>query len=177
MGSVKLHMSENLRIKWPNQCAVCNNPPADSSKTSITNTIKFRYYVVAMSFTHQTYTLLYPVCKKHKRLCNLLDQPARSSLLNNTFAFFIAATIFWLILDFIITYTVGFIGLKNISEDAILKWSGYLAFGLVIGFIIYGIYIKPVKVISLSENSMKINIKNDKYLNEFNALNMNNIIR
>lgn len=177
MGSVKLSMSDKLRIKWPNHCAVCDNPPTDSATTSITNTTKFRYYVVAMSFTHQTYSLSYPVCKKHKILCKLLDQPAKSSLLGNTFAFFIVAFILWLILNLFITYTFGFIGIKNLTEDAILKWSGYSAFGLAICFIIYGAYIKPVKVINLSEDSMELNIKNDKYLNEFNALNMENIIK
>ena len=177
MGSVKLCISENLRIKWPNQCAVCNNPSTDWATTSITNSTKFRYYVVAMSFTHQTHSLSYPVCKKHKRLCKLLDQPAKSSLLNNTLAFFFIVFIMWLILAFLFSSALNLIGLEQRTRDSIEYWSGMSAFGLVLFLMIYAMLYKPVKILNLNEQSMEIKIKNDKYFNYFKALNIEHTIK
>ena len=177
MGSVKLMMSENLRIKWPDQCAACNNPSTDSATTSITNTTKFRYYVVAMSFTHQTYSFSYPVCKKHKRLCNLLDQSAKSSLLNNTLVFFFGVLILWLILNFLFSSTLKIIGLEIIDQNSIDYWSFMSSLVVATLLIIYSFFLKPVRISNLSEDSMEISIKNDKYLNYFKALNNEHTIK
>jgi len=43
--------------------------------------------------------------------------------------------------------------------------------------IIYSFFLKPVRISNLSEDSMEISIKNDKYLNYFKALNNEHTIK
>jgi hypothetical protein len=178
MGSVKLGFCENFSIKWPNLCAVCNSQSTDWAKSSITNTIKIRYYVVALSFTHRIYTLSYPVCKKHKFICNLVDQPARGSLLQNVIALIFIPAIVWIILALPTAILLGDVFNVRIQyREVITNLLGIPVLVATILFVIYALFFKPVKISHLAEDSMKIKIKNDRFLNEFKALNMDNIIK
>ena len=174
MGSVALGLYQD--IKWPNYCAVCDEQPTDWAKTSITETTKIGYYVVALSISHQTYTLAYPVCKKHKALCNFLNLPAQSSIINIVFGSIFATLALWGILALLFYMIFALIGLGTTTKDLIGPWAFVLAIGLVVFYYIYAVFYQPVKILFISEHSIKISIKNEKYFNDFKLANISNVL-
>ena len=171
MGSVLLGL--NQQIKWPNYCVLCNKEATDWSAASKTNLKNFQYYVVAVGYTTQTYNLTFPVCTKHKRLCDLLYKPFQFiSLLVSL----VLGLILWAIFFALFHLTFRLLGLETIAKDLIDTLSSLLAVELVLFYYFYAIFLHPVQISNWSENSIKISIRNKKYFNDFKLLNMANII-
>jgi hypothetical protein len=116
MNSVKFKLERGVKIQWPNYCAMCGGKATHAASTSFTATKNIGYYVVAITFKHQTYSIPYPVCRKHKIICNLLDHPARKSLLNIVLFIFIMSFILWGLFYLLFLSIFDLVGLKNISQ-------------------------------------------------------------
>jgi hypothetical protein len=83
----------------------------------------------------------------------------------------------WLILNFLFSSTLKIIGLEIIDQNSIDYWSFMSSLVVATLLIIYSFFLKPVRISNLSEDSMEISIKNDKYLNYFKALNNEHTIK
>ncbi|OGP66494.1 MAG: hypothetical protein A2W27_04565 [Deltaproteobacteria bacterium RBG_16_44_11] len=170
MGSVLLGL--NQQIKWPNYCVLCNKETTDWSAASKTNLSNFQYYVVVVQYTTQTYSLTFPVCTKHKRLCDLLYKPFDFiSLLGSL----VIGLILWAIFFALFHLIFRLLGLETVAKDLIDTLPIVLAVGLVLFYYVYAIFLHPVQISNWSENSIKISIRNKKYFNDFKLLNMDNI--
>jgi hypothetical protein len=169
MSSVVLGLSQE--IKWPNYCVVCNKAATDWSVASSTSLKDFRYYVVALSWNRQSYKFSYPVCAKHKKICDFIDQPLQ---FNSILASIIVGFFLWAI--FILFFFLLFrsLGLENIA-NVIMPLSSALAIGLVSAYYIYAIYCPAVVIQPLTEYTIKIFIRNEEYFYNFKLLNIDNV--
>jgi len=166
MGSVLLGL--NQQIKWPNYCVLCNKEATDWSAASKTNLTNFKYYVVAVKYTTQTYNLTFPVCTKHKRLCDLLYKPFDFISLSGSLVF---GLILWAIFFALFHLIFRLFGLETIAKDLIDILPVVLAVGFVLFYYVYAIFLHPVQIAYWSENSITISIRNKKYFNDFKLLN------
>lgn len=176
MNTVKIKLERGEKIQWPNICAMCGNEATHTSSTSFTTTKDIGYYIVVITFKHETYSISYPVCRKHKLICNILDHPARESLMNNTLFVIIMTAILLGLSYFLPLIIFDSLGLKYISkiyDEYCWGWVGLISFVLVILYVT-GIF-KPVKI-SIEDDSMIISIKNNNYFNKFKILNRDKIL-
>jgi hypothetical protein len=177
MNSVKFKLERGVKIQWPSYCAMCGSKATHEASTSFTATKNIGYYVVVITFKHQTYSISYPVCRKHKIICNLLDHPARESLLNITLFIFITSLILWGLFYLLFLSIFDLVGLNNISriyQEYGWQWTGLIALVLVMLYV-SGIF-KPVRISNIEEDSMIISIKNNKFFNDFKILNSDKVM-
>jgi hypothetical protein len=172
MGMVVLGL--NQEIKWPNYCVLCNKEAKDWSMASSTNLSNFRYYVVVVKYTTQTYNLTFPVCAKHKKICDLLYKPfAAVSLLGSLVIGFILWVIFFALFHLIFRL----LGLETIAKYLVDTLPIILAVGLVLFYYVYATFLHPVQILYWSEYSIKIRIRSKKYFNDFKLVNIDNVLQ
>ena len=177
MNSAKIKLDHGEGIQWPNKCAMCGEVATHSASSSFTTLKNVGFYVVLVTLKHQTYSMLYPVCRKHRFLCNILDHPARESFVS--LSFFVAITTA-LLLGFssiLLTFAFDYFGLTFMSK--IYEENGWKILGAAyfVASILYvsGIF-KPVTISNVKDDSLVVSIKNKKFFNEFTSINSERII-
>jgi hypothetical protein len=172
MTSVKFKLERGLKIQWPNCCAVCAGKATHEASTSFTATKDIGYYLVVINIKSQTYSIPYPVCRKHKIICTLLDYPARWSLFGIALYIFLIPFILWFLFSALFLPILDLVGLKSI--EYISNSIGLIVIVLLMLYL-SGIF-KPVRISNIKDDSMKISIKNDIYFNNFKILNSDKIM-
>jgi hypothetical protein len=172
MGTVVLGL--NKQIKWPNYCVICNKEATDCSAANKTNLTKIQYYLVALSYTTKSHTLMYPVCAKHKTLCDLLYKPLSGITIVGSI---VIGIILWAIFFALIYIILIPFGLETAAKDVISPLSAVFAIGSVSFYFIYAIFFPPVGIRHLSEYSVEISIRNEKYFNDFKLVNIDDVLQ
>jgi len=160
----KLNLDAHSKVVWPQRCAVCGAPAQYKARASQTRATGF-YFVV---YTQQTHALQYPVCRKHRFLCALLDLPARWGFVGSFLAFVFVPTMIWILLILGVSLLTG---LKGDSLNSYLTVTAVLAYGGMIGFFVYATKRKPVKIHAADKNTITLDILNERYALEFRQLN------
>ncbi|MEE9912105.1 MAG: hypothetical protein K4571_10315 [Deltaproteobacteria bacterium] len=176
MNFVQIKLDRFSKIQWPSICAMCGRDATYSANTSFTTTKDIGYYLVVITFKHQTYSIAYPVCRKHRIICNLLDHPARESLMSLAIFVLITTAVLWALFYFLVSLVLDVVGLKYISSlylNNCGEWVALISFVLVMLYAL-GIF-KPVKISNIDDDSIVIGIKNKDFFDSFSNLNRDKI--
>ena len=171
MASLRISLAHADRLRWPSACAVCGAPANDHAAASVTTNNDF-HYTVLLKWTKRTVSVPFPVCRKHRILCRLMDIPAMLG--------FIDACLYLLILVPIILLLVsGFLvsiatGLTGSSLDPYAMALASLFYGSMVLFIVAAATLKPVKLSAINQTSLTISIRNKEYFKAFQRLNSTN---
>lgn len=84
--------------------------------------------------------------------------------------------VLWLIFFALFHLIFRLLGLETITKDLIDTLPTILAVGLVLFYYVYAVFLHPVRILYWSESTIKIQIRNNKFFNDFKFLNMSNII-
>jgi uncharacterized integral membrane protein len=171
MDSVKLRSTSNLH--WPPMCPICNCKATDTAETSITHTKDPKYYVVAFGWTNEKYSLKFPVCRKHKLLCKIIDLPASMGSINGFLFFIFAPLVIWVGLSLLISFITP---VKDLGFGNIFNWLGGIIYIAFFCFFIIASILKPVKIINLNEGFLNLRIRNSNILKIFKSLNAEKIV-
>jgi len=174
MGSLMISLASGQGLLWPRMCIVCGSEATHKAKTSFTLTKNPRYYLVAWGWTKETHAIPFPVCRKHKVFCSLLDLPAKWGFIDSFLFLLFAPALFWIAFVLLLAFLLG------IKGDALTPFSvgsAIFFWGLAFLFLIFATTIKPVKIALIKESSIKICIKNEECFRAFEALNVENIIK
>ena len=160
MHSIKLNLGPDGRIWWPSRCALCGVDAEDVARAT--------RYVKMGGQTEKTDTLSYPVCRRHKRLCTLLDRPAKWGFVGS----FVALVLIPMIpLGVITIVAAGFAELKGDALSLLFWITAVLVYGGMAAFFIFAATRKPVKLLKVKKNAFKIKILSDNFFEVFKLLN------
>ena len=159
-------LAEEKLIKWPNMCAYCGTKATEWAKASCTQYSDYRYYIAFFQYTRQRYSIFYPVCNKHKRLCSFLDLPYKLGLSK----FFLAYAGGGFILFGLFALIGVLAGFKVDAVDLL-----YIILLSVIGFIVTLVIIfvkkKPIRIPMLLNFAFKLDISREDFFQAFVSLN------
>ncbi len=176
MGSIKLSLASGQGILWPQSCAVCGSTATHQSKASFTVTKNLRYYGVLLRWTKQTQSIQFPVCHKHKVLCSFLDVPSKLGFVDSFLFLVLVPALLLIPVCSLLLWILNLIGLKGLMPDELIKWSAVFLYGLFILFFFFAGVFKPVKILALEEDYVRVTIKNEDCMKAFMLLNGANII-
>jgi hypothetical protein len=175
MSSIRLRLEAVQGLLWPKVCMVCGGSATHTAMTSFTIVKDVKYFLVALGWTKQTQSIPFPVCRKHRLLCNLLDRPSKWGFVGS-FLFLVFAPTFFLVAVVLIG-TFIFSIKKGPTLDAFLTCSAVFSYGLVIAFFIAAWAFKPLRISELKEYSLVLSIRNKDCFRAFEALNSEKVIR
>ena len=97
---LKLNLSSDQRVKWPNKCAFCGAKADDRAEASLSRVTGASYYGVAFGWSTQSKSFVYPVCLRHKRLVSFLSQPTKLTFVNTLLFLFVVPFSFTLAISY-----------------------------------------------------------------------------
>lgn len=152
------------KIRWPNKCAYCGEIAEDEAPVS--NTAAIAFYGVA--YKEESFSMMYPVCKKHKRLCAILDWPASLGFINTS--------LLALILPMLLCLGLGLIfcsltGLKGEIVSFFFLASGFFIYAGTFIYLVLTIIKKPIRIIRKENKPLVIKFNNKKFYRDFVLLN------
>lgn len=168
MGSLRLKLSSVQRLRWPPSCAVCGAKAEDHAVASISTSKNFRYYGILLRWTKNTFSVPFPVCRRHKILCLLLDLPAQWGFIDAFIYLILVPGILWIVSTLLLA---SLWELKGAALEPFTIASGIFFYGLMALFYFLAATIKPVKLYRIDETSLTISIKNEDCFKAFQLLN------
>jgi len=158
-----MRLDSTKPVSWPRVCAVCCAPAETLARVSQTSATG--YYLIA--YTQKTQSINFPVCKKHRILCAVLNRPSRWGFVGSFLALLFIPGILWI--STIITLAIVF-GLKGDALDPYLSAIGVLFFGSMFAFLLLAPRLQPVRL-AADKQTLTFRIKNEEYFHEFRRLN------
>lgn len=158
--------------RWPHSCAVCCGQADDKVLTTATTYRDFRIsgfsLIVFLKWKKYSLQFPFPVCTRHRKLCWLLDLPARWGFINACFYWLLIPGILWLM--FCLSIGILF-GIKGDALDPYSKAAAALFWGLATVYYVAATIMKPVRLSSVHNGIVSISIRNDQYFQQFKVLN------
>ena len=166
--TITLNLNTEITLDWPNKCALCGSPAEGFAEASLTKLTDFRYYLLFFSWKVFNTSISYPVCKKHKLVCNLLDFPARQSFLGNiaVLLFVPCFVILIILMIFEFLYPPG-----SVLTPTSVKFVVCGPYGVMIFFYLLSAFIKPVKLCESCFTNVRLKFRRKKFLKEFVEIN------
>ena len=164
MGSVSLDLASGKKVRWPNKCAFCDAPATRWAEASLTSATSLRYYVVALGWKEQTHSISYPVCKKHRVLCNLLNLPSKWGFINSFLFLVFVPTFFWIGIGLLLAVSLG---IKGSDLSPISTIVAILTYGSTILFFVYCALRKPIRISGVSGTLIRLKMTNNNFFKEF----------
>ncbi len=161
----KLRFDIHHPISWPEGCAICGAPAMMRARVS--HTVATGYYLFA--YAQRTHFSDYPVCRKHRFLCSVLDRPSRWGFVGKFWALLIIPGVLLVFMG--LTLAVLF-GIKGEALDSILSVVGIGSFVMTLGFLIFAPRYQPVRIVEADKESLTFEIKNEEYFRQFKSLNV-----
>jgi hypothetical protein len=145
-------------LKWEPWCLVCNAPAESEVSASLVNPNEFVFVPPLLFWSSEHFDVSYPVCMKHRRMCNLLDWPARRGPIVSFVCWLLLPAVVWLAC--IIGVTTFHPGLPILVRQvlgvclAAALWSG-MAFWYAVT-----IFVMPVRLSKLSRTDVTVTVRN-----------------
>jgi len=145
-------------LSWEPWCLVCNAPMQAEANASLVNPNKFLIFFPFVLWSSEYFEVSYPVCSRHRRMCNLLDWPARRGAIVSCLCWLLLPAVIWL------TCILGVMAFTSIvpvparqllaATLAILLWGGMTLWYLA------ALFLKPVRLSKLSRTHITVTIRN-----------------
>jgi hypothetical protein len=145
-------------LKWEPWCLVCNAPAESEASASLVHPNEFVLVPPLLFWSSEHFDISYPVCMRHRRVCNFLDWPARRGP--------IVAFVCWLLLPAVL-WLACVIGV--ITSHPTLSVFARQALAVCIAIALWGgmtiwyaaaIYFKPVRLSQLSRTHVTVAVRN-----------------
>jgi hypothetical protein len=158
--SLMIHKSHRWisPLKWEPWCLVCNAPMEAEANASLVNPDTFLMVWPFVSWSSEHFVVSYPVCMRHRRMCNLLDWPSRRGAIVSLVCWLLLPAVIWLacvigLIAFLPTLPVLTRQVLAMSL-AILLWGG-MTFWYAAAF-----FLKPVRLSKLRRTQITVTIRN-----------------
>ena len=161
MMSLQIASTRLEHLHWPAACAMCGAQADNHATASIVANQNYQYNGVQLRWTKHTSSILYPVCRKHRVLCRLINVLPRIGLFGLVFLPAIAVSVS---MSFIVTFTDHVVDAYIIPLAAIF-------YGSMVIFYVASIMLQPVHLSAIDDASLTIIIRNKKYFDAFRRLN------
>jgi len=162
-------------LSWPNQCALCGNPSTHTAKASCTTTSDVRSYVVIVAWTYKLMHLAYPVCRKHRFICRLLDEPSRWSFIQAGVMLVLGPCIVGMLLFCAILPPIE---LLDVDPPAFVRHIiGSSPIAIWIVYMFSARFLKPVRVSNLDRTSMLLSVRSPTIASALEELNAHLLTR
>lgn len=172
MGSIQLNLASKEKLHWPKFCAVCGATADATANTSISTPKDFKYYGALLKWTENTLSVSFPVCRKHRIFCSLLDLPAKLGFITAFLFMVFAPTILWISSSLLISWLASFIGLKGSAfVGSFITASGFFFYGSTVLLYLLAATIKPVRLSQSDEKNVALSVRNEDYFKSLQGLN------
>jgi hypothetical protein len=148
---------------------MCGAPAEAEASASLVNPNKFLRVWLLVFWSSEHFDVSYPVCKKHRRICNLLDWPARrGSVVSSVWWLFLPAMI-WLVC--VIGMTNFLIPLPVLARQVLAVALAISLWGAMTCWYVAAIFLKPVRLTHLQNEAITLSIRSPEYFRRFVELN------
>jgi hypothetical protein len=172
MGSLQLNLASEKKLHWPKSCAVCGAKAGAMAHTSISTPKNFKYYGVLLKWTENTLSVSFPVCRKHRIFCSVLDLPAKLGLINALLFMVFSPTILWISSSLLISWLASLTGLKGSAfVGSFVSVSGFFFYGSTVLLYLLAATIKPVRLSQADGNAVTLSVRNEDYFKSLQGLN------
>lgn len=167
MGSLRIPIKDCSSLRWPSCCMVCGASAELEAITSISTSSDFQFMVM-ITWTRHTFSIAFPVCRKHKIICRLLDVPARLSFIYGFLYLIIVPLILWIVSTILIAATTG---LKGDMLDPYSNALGIFFYGSTVLLYVVAVTFRPVKLSAIDDTSVTLTVRNSESFKRFQLLN------
>jgi len=177
MGSIQLNLASKEKLHWPKFCAVCGAKADTMASTSISTPKDFKYYGALLKWSENTLSVSFPVCRKHRKFCSLLDLPAKLGFITAFLSMIFAPTILWISSALLMSWFAAFIGLKGSAfVGSFVTVSGFFFYGSTVLLYLLAATIKPVRLSQSDEKTVTLSVRNEDYFKSLQSLNPSDCI-
>lgn len=169
-------------ICWPTACAVCHAEADDTATVSFERSTNERFaywgFWISVRFNVDRLKYHYPVCHKHRFLCNLLDAPSRWGK-GGSFLVFCSTPFAMMVVSFLWDVVLTGLGIPNNSGVAWIIRMILLVSPLVIvpGYFIFCLLLKPVRIRSIDAMLVRLSFRSNDFGDDFERLNRQIIVQ
>jgi hypothetical protein len=145
-------------LSWEPWCLVCNAPMEGEANASLVNPNRFFSVSPFVFWSSEHFDVSYPVCMRHRMMCNLLDWPSRRGAIVSLVCWLLLPAVIWL------ACLIGLIAfLPNLAvlqrqvlavSLAISLWGGMTAWYAA------AFFLKPVRLSKLCRTHITLTIRN-----------------
>ena len=156
-------------LRWEPRCVMCHAPTEAVASATLVNPNQFLRVWLLVFWSSERFVIVYPACRKHRRICGLLDWPARRGT--------IVSSVCWLLLPAVILLACV-IGMTYLLPDlsvlvrqilvaslAIVLWS------VMTVWYVAALLLKPVRLSGLRYETITLSIRSPEHFRRFVELN------
>jgi hypothetical protein len=145
-------------LSWEPRCLVCNDPMEGEANASMVNPNKFLTVSPLVFWSSEHFDVSYPVCMRHRRMCNLLDWPSRRGAIVSLVCWLLLPAVFWL------AFLIGVIdfrpNLPVLARQVLAVALAISLWGSMTFWYSAAYFLKPVKLSKLSRTHITVTIRN-----------------
>ena len=177
MKSFAIARYSEPEIQWPTACAVCHAEADATATVSFERSTneKMKYWGVWISVRYNIDRLKYryPVCHKHKFLCNLLDAPSRWGKGGSLLVLCCAPIA--MMVGFSILWNDVLTGL-GIPINSGVAWIIHMILllatvAIVPAYFLFCLLLKPVRIRAVDTMVVKLSFRSNDFSEDFERLN------
>lgn len=170
-GKFTVGISSAFRLRWPDRCAFCNSSATMLSESSLAAEFFHRYSRLGFGTKEEKFSVTYPVCDKHKAICDLLDMPSRVGLSTSFLVVAFVATGLWILFDIFVSVFSDFLFIKQSFMASPVIVAAIIAYSSAFICLILCFLRRPVKLHLSKQGQIEIKIRNTQYFSDFIKLN------
>jgi hypothetical protein len=145
-------------LHWEPWCLVCNAPAVGEACASLVNPNRFLMVSPFVFWSSERFDVSYPVCMRHRRMCNLLDWPARRGPIVSFVCWLVLPAIVWLAC--LIGVIVLLPNLAPLIRQVLGVSLAITLWGGMTFWYVAAIFLKPVRLSKLSSTHVTVTIRN-----------------
>jgi hypothetical protein len=145
-------------LQWEPWCLVCNAPAETESSASLVNPRELVFVPPLLFWSSEHFDVSYPVCTRHRRMCSVLDWPARRGSIMSFISWLALPAIFWLVG---VVGVIHFLPQLSAVSRQVLGVSLAIAFwGAMTIWYVAAIFVKPVRLSELRPTHITVTVRN-----------------
>lgn len=169
--TLRIGLSSIHKLNWPDRCALCGSVATRSSGSSFWPELIPLYQGIGSEWEKRRVFVPYPVCNKHKLLCDLLDIPSKLGIVTSLLAIFFMATGLWILIDIAITMVSELFKIEGSLTSYVLPIGAIFICSMITFYFLACYRFKPVAVRQSESATILINIRNKSIYIELRRLN------